>query len=65
MTGNNTITDKYFLGEPALSILIEAEGQSILFDTGYFDVFLKKFHILKSVDFTGFSLHKKPYIVWR
>ena len=41
LTDNNTITDRYFLGEPALSILIETETQKILFDTGYSDVFLK------------------------
>ena len=31
----------YYLGEPALSFLIEDEGKKILFDTGYSDVFLK------------------------
>ena len=41
LTDNNTITDRYFLGEPALSILIEAEGKNILFDTGYSDVFIQ------------------------
>ncbi len=41
LTDNNTITDRYFLGEPALSILIETETKKILFDTGYSDVFLK------------------------
>ena len=47
LTDNNTITDKYLLGEPALSILIEAEGKNILFDTGYSDVFLKNAQKLK------------------
>lgn len=41
LADNNTITDRYFLGEPALSILIEAEGKNILFDTGYSDVFIQ------------------------
>ena len=41
LVDNNTITDKYFLGEPALSILIETKDIKILFDTGYSDVFLK------------------------
>ena len=41
LADNNTITDRYFLGEPALSFLIEADGKNILFDTGYSDVFLK------------------------
>ena len=41
LVDNNTITDKYFLGEPALSIFIETKDIKILFDTGYSDVFLK------------------------
>ena len=38
---NNTRIDKYLLGEPALYLLIEYAGKTILFDTGYSDVFLK------------------------
>ncbi len=57
LTDNNTITDSYFLGEPALSILIEAEGKSILFDTGYSDVFLKNAQKL------GKNLKSLDYIV--
>ena len=38
---NYTLIDRYFLGEPALSFLIETEGKSFLFDTGYSDVFIK------------------------
>src|SRR5665647_640103 len=38
---NNTIIDRYFLGEPGLSFLIEAEGKRILFDTGYSNAFLE------------------------
>ena len=38
---NYTIIDRYLLGEPALSFYLEDEGTSILFDTGYSDVFLK------------------------
>lgn len=41
LVDNNTITDKYFLGEPALSILVESDDVKLLFDTGYSDVFLK------------------------
>ncbi len=41
LVDNNTITDRYFLGEPALSILIETDGKNILFDTGYSDVFIQ------------------------
>jgi len=38
---NNTIIDRYFLGEPGLSFLIEAEGKRVLFDTGYSNAFLE------------------------
>lgn len=38
---NNTIIDRYFLGEPGLSFLIEAEGERILFDTGYSNAFIE------------------------
>lgn len=37
---NNTLIDRYYLGEPALSFLVEDEGKKILFDTGYSDVFM-------------------------
>lgn len=38
---NHTLIDRYFLGEPGLSFLIEDQGKRILFDAGYSDVFLK------------------------
>ncbi len=41
LADNNTIIDRYFLGEPGLSFLIEADGEKILFDMGYSDVFIK------------------------
>ncbi|MCI1930912.1 MAG: MBL fold metallo-hydrolase [Clostridia bacterium] len=41
LTDNYTYIDEYFLGEPGLSFYIEDEGEKILFDTGYSDVFLK------------------------
>jgi len=37
---NNTLTDRYFLGEPGVSYLIEDEGKKILFDIGYSDAFI-------------------------
>jgi 7,8-dihydropterin-6-yl-methyl-4-(beta-D-ribofuranosyl)aminobenzene 5'-phosphate synthase len=37
---NNTLIDRYFLGEPGLSFLIQAEGKKILFDLGYSDCFI-------------------------
>ncbi len=45
---NNTIIDKYYCGEPALSFYIEEENAKILFDVGYSDLFLSnadKLHI--------------------
>ncbi|SHJ37324.1 MBL fold metallo-hydrolase [Propionispora hippei] len=41
LVDNNTIIDKYFQGEPAVSYFIECEGKQYLFDTGYSDLFLK------------------------
>jgi 7,8-dihydropterin-6-yl-methyl-4-(beta-D-ribofuranosyl)aminobenzene 5'-phosphate synthase len=59
LTDNNTIIDRYFLGEPAFSAYIEDENCKLLFDTGYSDVFLKnaqKMNIdLSSLDFAAFS----------
>ena len=59
LTDNNTITDRYYLGEPALSLYVEVDGLKILFDTGYSDVFIKnaqKADIdLASVDFIVLS----------
>ncbi|ACV68717.1 MBL fold metallo-hydrolase [Desulfohalobium retbaense] len=40
LVDNCTCIDRYFLAEPALSIFIEDQGQRILFDCGYSDVFL-------------------------
>jgi 7,8-dihydropterin-6-yl-methyl-4-(beta-D-ribofuranosyl)aminobenzene 5'-phosphate synthase len=40
LVNNNTIIDRYFLGEPGLSILIEDTYGKVLFDTGYSDAFL-------------------------
>ncbi len=41
LTDNNTIIDRYFLGEPGFSVYIEDENKKILFDFGYSDVFLQ------------------------
>jgi 7,8-dihydropterin-6-yl-methyl-4-(beta-D-ribofuranosyl)aminobenzene 5'-phosphate synthase len=38
---NNTYIDQYYLGEPALSFYMEEGPHSLLFDTGYSDVFLR------------------------
>jgi len=48
LVDNNTYIDKYYLGEPALSFLIEDQEKKILFDTGYSDAFVKN---AKAMDF--------------
>jgi 7,8-dihydropterin-6-yl-methyl-4-(beta-D-ribofuranosyl)aminobenzene 5'-phosphate synthase len=40
LVDNNTLIDRYFLAEPALSMLIEEDGRRVLFDAGYSDAFL-------------------------
>jgi 7,8-dihydropterin-6-yl-methyl-4-(beta-D-ribofuranosyl)aminobenzene 5'-phosphate synthase len=56
---NNTIIDRYFIGEPGVSYFIEADGQKILFDVGYSDAFIqnaRKLSIdLMNVDFIVLS----------
>ena len=41
LVDNHTYIDRYYLGEPAVSYLIEDGGQNILLDTGYSDVFIE------------------------
>lgn len=38
---NNTLIDRYFLGEPGVSYFIEADGKKVLFDVGYSDAFIR------------------------
>jgi len=56
---NNTLIDRYFLGEPGVSYFIETEGKKILFDVGYSDAFItnaRKLSIdLLNVDFVVLS----------
>lgn len=53
---NYTIIDRYLLGEPALSFYLEDCEKTILFDTGYSDVFLKNAETL------GIDLSRTPLI---
>ncbi len=41
LSDNNTLTDRYFLGEPGLSFHIREGGRRVLFDCGYSDVFCR------------------------
>lgn len=40
LVDNHTYIDQYYLGEPAVCYYIEIDGNRILFDTGYSDIFL-------------------------
>ncbi len=40
LVDNNTLIDRYFLGEPGISYFIEDNGTRILFDLGYSDAFM-------------------------
>jgi len=41
LVDNNTLIDRYFLGEPGVSYFIQEEEHKILFDVGYSDIFIK------------------------
>lgn len=57
LADNNTLTDRYFTGEPGLSFLLETAGKKILFDTGYSGVFLA------NAEKMGISLRDLDYVV--
>ena len=58
LTDNNTIIDRYLLGEPGLSFYLEDGEDSLLFDVGYSDVFLQNARTL------GIDLANVPRIVF-
>jgi 7,8-dihydropterin-6-yl-methyl-4-(beta-D-ribofuranosyl)aminobenzene 5'-phosphate synthase len=59
LVDNNTLIDRYFLGEPAVSYFLETESVKVLFDVGYSDVFLRNAHKLRidvcSADYVAIS----------
>jgi 7,8-dihydropterin-6-yl-methyl-4-(beta-D-ribofuranosyl)aminobenzene 5'-phosphate synthase len=59
LVDNNTLIDRYLLGEPGVSYFIEVEGKKVLFDVGYSDAFIanaKKLSIdLLNLDFVVLS----------
>jgi 7,8-dihydropterin-6-yl-methyl-4-(beta-D-ribofuranosyl)aminobenzene 5'-phosphate synthase len=57
LVDNNTLIDRYFIGEPAVSYFIEVDGKRILYDVGYSDAFIKNAQKLK------IDLLKLDYIV--
>jgi len=56
---NNTLIDRYFLGEPGVSYLIEDGERKVLFDVGYSDAFITNAKKLKAdlldIDFVVLS----------
>src|SRR6056297_1829587 len=46
LVDNNTLIDRYYIGEPGVSYFIETEQSRVLFDVGYSDVFLRNAHTL-------------------
>jgi 7,8-dihydropterin-6-yl-methyl-4-(beta-D-ribofuranosyl)aminobenzene 5'-phosphate synthase len=44
LVDNATLIDRYFRGEPALSLFLRDNDTNILFDTGYSDLFLDNAH---------------------
>ncbi|MGI6586397.1 MAG: MBL fold metallo-hydrolase [Gracilibacteraceae bacterium] len=57
LVDNNTIIDRYLLGEPGVSFLIREGGKNILFDVGYSDIFITNARKL------GISLYDVDYTV--
>ncbi len=59
LVDNNTIIDRYFLAEPGISLLIQEDETTVLFDTGYSDIFignaLKMGKDLTNLDFLALS----------
>jgi 7,8-dihydropterin-6-yl-methyl-4-(beta-D-ribofuranosyl)aminobenzene 5'-phosphate synthase len=41
LADNNTLIDRYYLGEPAFSAFLEEGNKTVLFDTGYSGVFIQ------------------------
>lgn len=67
LVDNNTIIDKYLLGEPGFCSFIEHNGKKILFDLGYSDVFIKNSITLGldifNIDYIVLS-HSHPDHTW-
>lgn len=56
LVDNNTIIDRYLLGEPGVSFFIEDGGVNILFDAGYSDIFISNSQKL------GIGMYDMDYI---
>jgi 7,8-dihydropterin-6-yl-methyl-4-(beta-D-ribofuranosyl)aminobenzene 5'-phosphate synthase len=47
---NNTLIDRYFLGEPGVSYFLQDGDRNVLFDVGYSDAFIRNAHRMADVD---------------
>lgn len=56
LVDNNTIIDRYFLGEPGVSFFIQEDGKNILFDAGYSGIFISNAQKL------GINMYAVDYI---
>jgi len=57
LVDNNTLTDRYYQGEPGLSFFLETGKKKILFDTGYSSLFLKNAGAM------GIGMHNLNFVV--
>ena len=57
LVDNNTLIDRYLLGEPGVCYLIEVDDVRVLFDVGYSDIFLRNAQLL------GVDLLQLDYLV--
>lgn len=57
LVDNNTLIDRYFLGEPGVAFLVQEGDRKVLFDTGYSDIFISNAQKL------GIGFNDLDYIV--
>ena len=50
LVDNNTLIDRYFIGEPGVSYFIRDGDRTILFDVGYSDIFIRNAWRMAEVD---------------
>ncbi len=58
LVDNNTLIDRYYYGEPGLSLIIEDGGKTLMLDTGYTDI------ILKNAELMGFDFSRVDTLVF-
>ncbi len=55
LVDNNTLIDRYFLGEPGVSFYIEDGGTKLLLDAGYSDIYVKNAEAM-GIDLTALDM---------